>query len=514
MQARLLSIFETNINVFLNINDNGYIIAGNVWSDKQVEGKAEFMKQSTILVVEDERIVAADLRGSLQDLGYRVPAIATSGESAIKMAIQYHPDLILMDIFLDGDMTGIEAAGLIHLVLDVPIIFLTAFSDTAIIEQAKIVEPYGYILKPYGEQEVRTSIEIALYHHAMNKKLKESESRFRSMFEGNRAAMLLIAPENGAILDANPAAAEFYGYSRKELCALHIRQLIQPTEDQGPVPHPGAPFEQEPFSVSLHRLANGEVRFVEIYSTPLERDGKKVRFEIIHDITERRNAEDALRKANRQLNLLTGITRHDILNNINIIFGYLALEKMKVNDPETAEHLRRIETATMEIRTQIEFTRVYQDLGTHEPQWQQLDEVLSRLSVPAGITLTADIQGLFILADPMLERVFFNLLDNSVRHGQRVTDIHVSSCQAGDCLTIVWEDNGDGIAVDEKEKIFRRGYGKNTGLGLFLVREVLSISGITINETGAKGEGARFGITVPVGTYRFAAAPVPEEEHG
>jgi PAS domain S-box-containing protein len=467
------------------------------------------MEQSTILVVEDERIIAADLRACLQGFGYRVPALATSGESAIELAKKYRPDLIIMDIFLNGGMTGIEAAGIIKRALDVPVIFLTAFSDAQIIEKAKITGPYGYILKPYDEQEVRTAIEIALYHHAMDKKIKESEERFRSMFEGHSAVMLLIDPESGGIQDANPAAAGFYGFSREELHHLYIRQLCPMTEQQHSAGYTGAPWKPEPFSVSSHRLAGGEVRIVETYTTPVVTDGNIVLFSIIHDITERRKAEEALQKANRQLNLLTGITRHDILNKLTIIFGYLALEGSKVTDPAAAEHFRRIESAAQDIRTQIEFTRIYQDLGSHELQWQELNGILSRLSVPAGISLTSDVEGLCILADPMLERVFFNLLDNAVRHGMRVTDIRLSSRPGRDCLTLVWEDNGAGIAYDEKEEIFERGFGKNTGLGLFLVREILSISGISIKETGAEGKGARFEITVPAGAYRFLKDPLP-----
>lgn len=467
------------------------------------------MEQSTILVVEDERIIAADLRSCLQGFGYRVPALATSGGSAIELAKKYRPDLILMDIFLNGSMTGIEAAGTIKLFLDVPVIFLTAFSDAQIIEKAKITGPYGYILKPYDEQEVRTAIEIALYHHAMDKKIKDSEERFRSMFEGHSAVMLLIDPGSGAIQDANLAAAGFYGCSREELHRLFIQQLSPPNGDEYSAGFSGAPWKPEPFSVSSHRLATGEVRIVETYTTPVVTDGKPVLFSIIHDITGRRKAEEALEKANRQLNLLAGITRHDILNKITIILGYLALEGRKVTDPAAAEHFRRIESATLEIRAQIEFTRIYQDLGSHELQWQELNGILSRLSIPAGISLTSDVEGLFILADPILERVFFNLIDNAVRHGVRVTDIRLSSSPGEDCLTVVWEDNGVGIAAEEKEKVFERGFGKNTGLGLFLVREILSISGISIKETGVEGKGARFEITVPAGAYRYVQGPLP-----
>jgi len=109
-----------------------------------------------------------------------------------------------------------------------------------------------------------------------------------------------------------------------------------------------------------------------------------------------------------------------------------------------------------------------------------------------------------VYADAMLEKVFANLLDNSVRHGERVTSIRVSSRMDGTTLVVVWEDNGTGIVASDKEKIFGRGYGKNTGMGLFLIREILALTGISIRETGVPGSGARFEILVPEGKYRLA----------
>jgi signal transduction histidine kinase len=114
-----------------------------------------------------------------------------------------------------------------------------------------------------------------------------------------------------------------------------------------------------------------------------------------------------------------------------------------------------------------------------------------------------------LFSDPMLEKVFFNLLDNSIRHGAHVTEIRVSSHTSDGNLVVVWEDNGTGVAADQKKRIFERGVGKNTGLGLFLVREILALTGITITETGEPGKGARFEMTVPHGQYR-SANPVKE----
>ena len=249
-------------------------------------------------------------------------------------------------------------------------------------------------------------------------------------------------------------------------------------------------------------------------AAPIRNSGGSVigAVETLEDITERKRVEEALRQANRQLNLLGSITRHDILNKVTIILGYICIIKAEFTDPALGKYIRELESATNAIQSQIKFTRVYQDLGSQEPRWQELDRTLPRPHVPATILLTADVQGIEVYADPMLVQVFSNLLDNSIRHGERVTEIRVSSSQASDGLTVVWEDNGVGIAADEKEKIFERGYGKDTGLGLFLVREVLSLTGITITETGVPGIGARFEISVPKRCYRFSGMENQKEK--
>ena len=218
---------------------------------------------------------------------------------------------------------------------------------------------------------------------------------------------------------------------------------------------------------------------------------------IVTDVTEHRQAEEALRMANRKLNLLSSMTRHDILNKISIALGFLKITMQKNPDPALHTYLERIGSAITAIRSHIEFTRAYQDLGTHDPRWIDLDPIIPRAHVPPGVILNAEVQGISLSADLMLEKVFYNLLDNSIRHGDHVTEIRVFSRNAGGDLVIVWEDNGAGIAADEKERIFEQGFGKNYGFGLFLSREILSITGITIRETGVPGSGARFEIAVP-----------------
>jgi PAS domain S-box-containing protein len=227
---------------------------------------------------------------------------------------------------------------------------------------------------------------------------------------------------------------------------------------------------------------------------------------------ERNRWEEALQHVNRQLKLMNSITGHDIKNKIAVILGYLDLASEKSDNLVMNTFIGKVESATKAIESQIEFTQTYQNLGTHDPQWQDLDAVLDRLHEPKEITLTSSVSGIEVYADPMLEKVFFNLLDNSMRHGERVSKIAVSARTSGNQLVIVWEDNGVGVPAADKERIFEHGYGKNTGLGLLLIREILSLTGISIQEVGKEGAGACFEILVPDGAYRLGTTYLSQHE--
>jgi signal transduction histidine kinase len=187
-----------------------------------------------------------------------------------------------------------------------------------------------------------------------------------------------------------------------------------------------------------------------------------------------------------------------------VLSGSLTLLKRQMTEPALTALVKKAEDAATAIRRQIEFTKTYENLGTCSPQWQDLRQVIGLLP-KILIPVQADIPAVGIFADPMLELVFANLLDNTQRHGQDVSSILVTVEEKPEGLAISWNDDGVGIPDEEKEKIFERGFGKNTGLGLFLVREILDITRITIRETGEPGKGVRFEMTVPKGMYRFSS---------
>jgi PAS domain S-box-containing protein len=170
-----------------------------------------------ILIVEDEKIVAADIRRMLIHSGYHVVNAVPSGKEAIETAAQKKPDLVLMDISLKGKMDGIETAQIIRATQDIPIIYLTAHTGDKILEKAKATGPYGYIVKPFEETDLKTTIEVAMFKHQMGQKVKESEQRFREIFEQNFSAIVLFKRPGFQVIEVNPMAETVFQYSKKEL---------------------------------------------------------------------------------------------------------------------------------------------------------------------------------------------------------------------------------------------------------------------------------------------------------
>jgi two-component system sensor histidine kinase BarA len=225
--------------------------------------------------------------------------------------------------------------------------------------------------------------------------------------------------------------------------------------------------------------------------------------------SELKIAQEADRRANAKLNLLNSVTRHDILNQLTVLNGYLSLLEVRAttSDLQTHDFIKRAELAARNIENQIQFTKIYQDIGVHEPTWQNVGGLIMKAKtglLPESVILTVNLSEIEIYADPLLEKTFYTLLENTLRHGMQVTRIRFFyQITDDDTLHLIYEDNGVGISFDDKEHIFERSYGKHTGFGLFLAKEILSITGLVITETGEPGKGARFEITVPKGEYRF-----------
>ena len=228
---------------------------------------------------------------------------------------------------------------------------------------------------------------------------------------------------------------------------------------------------------------------------------------VLERTAELAQIKEAYQRANVKLNLLSSITRHDILNQLTALKGYLELTDLSPEDPALLRkyHERELKIADS-IQHQILFTREYQDIGVKDPVWQDLNLSLirakGRLDL-GNVTATIDRTDLEIYADPLFDKVFYNLIDNALTYGgEKLTTIRITTHESDQGLMILCDDDGGGISETDKKRLFERGYGKHTGLGLYLCREILQITGISIAETSAPGCGARFEIHVPKGAYR------------
>lgn len=246
--------------------------------------------------------------------------------------------------------------------------------------------------------------------------------------------------------------------------------------------------------------------FETIRSPILDRHGEVIgTVGIARDITQRKKTEEAVRLANKKLNLLSSITRHDVLNQLTVVLGYLRLAEEQATDPLFRDYLEKMGKAGAIARRQIEFTKEYQEIGVQLPRWQDVRSTIMQATDDldlGSVTLAVDIRDIEVFADPLLEKVFYNMAENALRHGGKLSKIAFSTENSDGCLRIVCEDDGAGVPGSEKQNIFERKYFNHTGFGLFLAKEVLAITGLSIRETGVPGEGARFELLVPAGVHR------------
>ena len=360
-----------------------------------------------------------------------------------------------------------------------------------------------------AEEELRANLnELARQEQA----LRESEERYRLINDAS-LDFIFSYDTSGRFTSAN-----------RNLCAslrLRADQIVGRTHAEL-----GFPDAQCRDWDELHRrvlktgttvtdftstpMPDGIIRHYEVVLNPLHDSAGTITgiAGTTRDITERKVAEEAIRQANRKLTLLTGITRHDINNQLTVLQGYLDILESKQSDPTLNEYFSKVSIAAQRIASMIQFTKEYEKIGVNTPVWQNCRKLvdIAAKEAPLGkIVVKNDLPvGTEVFADPLVVKVCYNLMDNAARYGGKITTLRFSVEISSDDHLIVCEDDGDGVVAMEKEKIFERGFGKNTGLGLALSREILSITGITIRETGEPGKSARFEITVPKGAWRIA----------
>ena len=353
---------------------------------------------------------------------------------------------------------------------------------------------------------------------------KKAEDELKSAYEKNQGlmdhandAIFIADAETGMLIDANRKTQVLTGRTLTEIRALHESEL-HPKEEEEKYRAYFKKQAQEGTGLQEEIIVDRKGNHIPVIvsTTILDLGGRRSMMGIFHDISDIKKVNTALQLANKKLNLLAEITRHDIRNKLTMLSGYLELFTDHPPEPQHSMYLAKLKNAVKMIEANIEFTKLYQDLGVVAPVWQDVDNTFFKACTHVDIKrirFQSDATGLEIFADPLLERVFYNIVANAVEHGSQVSVVRLSATELPDCLVIAIEDDGIGIPPDDKETIFRKGYGKNTGLGLFLSREILSITNITIKESGEFQQGARFEMCVPKGIYRFTGKTVTGERN-
>ena len=337
--------------------------------------------------------------------------------------------------------------------------------------------------------------------------LAESEKMYRDLFEKSGDAIFIQEP-GGKFIAVNREACSSLGYSREELLGLRPEDITGPESKEKIAERTSKLLLRgEVEFEALHERKNGSICPVEIKLRKFNYMGRPAIIADVRDISDRKLAEEKLRRANEKLTLLGAMTRHDISNRLASMKGYIDLSQQDdVPDPLKNRYMQKVEESLEAIEEQLRFAGDYQKAGTSDPVWVNVGETIEGVIKSfdfQSVIVSSDLHQLELYADPMMERVFWNLLDNVRRHGGGVTTVRFHAEPRDGHLVLIIEDDGQGIPENEKKRIFEQGYGRHTGMGLFLIKEVLAITGISVTETGVHGEGARFEMALSAGNCRL-----------
>jgi PAS domain S-box-containing protein len=334
--------------------------------------------------------------------------------------------------------------------------------------------------------------------------LKSSEQKFRGLVEDSAAAIATIDLK-GRLAYVNKALADSLGYSVQEMLGRAFKDFVHP-DDRGNLVRLFLKIivlRRRPRKFEFRALRkDGAVLYFTCRPTRLETAGKTRGFQaIITDNTAEKHMLEKAEKLNEKLSVVGGLTRHDVNNKLSTILNVSYLLKQKLRDTQCLELVKATESAVHQVEGLFEFARTYEKLGTEELAYVDAEKVFNEAArlFPSlqNIKTVNDCHGLIVFADSLLRQLFYNLVDNSLKHGEKVGQVRVHYQTDGDRVKLIYEDDGIGVQKAEKDKIFKEGYGKNSGHGLYLIKKMCEVYGWTIQETGKQGKGAQFTINMP-----------------
>ncbi|MDD5013086.1 MAG: PAS domain S-box protein [Candidatus Pacebacteria bacterium] len=464
-----------------------------------------FENQIKVLHVDDESDILELSKLFLEKRGMTVTT-AMSPIEVMKLLKKEKFDIIISDYFM-LEMNGMELFKKIRAKNNkIPFVLFTGKGCEGIAIDALNMGVNYYFLKD-GQlkarlEELAKQIENIILKEQIQENLRKKEEKYRLLIDNSHDIIFLI-DLNGILIFTSPSWQTLLGHSIENVVGKSFKEFVHP-EDIEKCEKILSQRNQERLSIEYRvRRIDGTWRWHHTNGTTLtDEQGNVIGFEgSASDITEFKDLEHELKLSSKKLKLISSLTHHDILNHLMVISGYTELVSFTNLNKEQREYLNHIQDSEEAIKNQIEFVREYEKVGIGKPRWVNVSELVSITDNEKISLVNHCHHGLLVFADPMIEKIFLNLMDNTLRHSSKATEVHVYHEISENGLIIIWEDNGIGISRDKKEKIFSRGYGRNTGLGLFLIREVLMMTNITIRENGNLGKGARFEIFVPNSNY-------------
>jgi PAS domain S-box-containing protein len=496
------------------------------------------MTRTQIMVVEDESIVAEDIKTMLEGFGYAVPVMAFSGEDAIKKALDTRPDLLLMDIVLKGHMSGVEAVERIRSRCNIPVVYVTAYADEKTVRRAKVTEPFGYLLKPFDARELQTAIEIALYKHQMEKKLHESEQRLSITLRSIGDAVM-ATDTRGCITFMNPRAEALTGWKQAEGLGRPLAEVLQVRHETSAwLPESlFAKVLREGIGVDLadHNLIlvarDGVERPIDDSAAPLKDDRGNIVGAVLvfRDITERRQLQEQLMQAQKMdaIGRLAGGVAHDFNNLLTVISVYTELLLSRRNRHDQLErYAGEIKKAVDNATTLTSQLLTLSRKQMLQPRVVNLNTIIAKLEDTIqqmiGQAIELDIVSApklgYVSIDPtQLDQVIVNLVMNACdampQGGTLTLETANIVCEALPThryahtpatayVLLAVRDTGCGMDAATRARLFEpffstKSRGRGTGLGLSTVYGVISQSGGYIEVDSAPGRGTVFKIYLP-----------------